>query len=233
MWKQRMGVPACCLLVGALSGCGRWESETSAPRPPAGQATAADAAKPDNPERQEPTLTLGPQCTYDADQPWRPPEQIPPTADERQIADFPVVDEPPVGVVHIGDRLRIYNLAGQWRPATLTLLDEDKNPLETVRLDLPPTGVARVQIASLGGATTASMRLTQPVVERSAPDDRPNPGLLLLDREIGVPAEELTTEIVKQKGRGRMERQIVEDAAAREQADGLSNDPGCSSSALR
>jgi hypothetical protein len=93
---------------------------------------------------------------------------------------------------------------------TLTALDEEEAPTMTVRLDLPPVGVVRGPIPQPEGGSenVLSLRRTEPAV--SCDDLKPEEGrkthYTLLDRQIGIPAEEFTVGIVKQLGFAKMER---------------------------
>jgi hypothetical protein len=96
---------------------------------------------------------------------------------------------------------------------TLTALDEEETPTMTVRLDLPPFGVVRGPIPRPDSGTDSvlSLRRTEPTVscDDLTSEEGRNTLYTLLDRQIGIPAEEFTVEIVKQLGFARMERTVT------------------------
>ena len=158
----------------------------------------------------EPVLKMGAGFTFDPDAAWfglegealeavmaadRPRRG---TAEQRRAW---LQAGAPVSVVHLGERLRIYNLAGQWRPMTVGLVDEEGRPRWTVRLDLPPTGVVRGTVLALEQASEdepLNLQLTRP----SDWVDGAPLRLPLYDRQIGTPSEPMTSETASALGYG-------------------------------
>lgn len=66
---------------------------------------------------------------------------------------------PNVATIRLGDRLRIYAAFDRWTPATLALLDEQKNIIWCARLDLPPGGTVTGEIPE--SVERATLRLVR------------------------------------------------------------------------
>ncbi|MCE9618766.1 MAG: hypothetical protein K8R92_02530 [Planctomycetes bacterium] len=66
---------------------------------------------------------------------------------------------PEVVTIRLGNRLRIYSISPDWNPATLALLDKQKDVLWSIRLDLPPRGTVNGSIPN--GIDPDSVRITR------------------------------------------------------------------------
>lgn len=186
-------------LLAPIPGC---DPATPEPQPP------SSTSPPNNPE---PTLTLGPGATYHPNQSWH---QLSEAALQQRLADDTHHDhqpkpeqrralltgQSPVAVIHLSDRVRLYHLAihpDHWQPTTLCVLDENDQPVHTVRLDLPPVGVARVALPNSPHAD-GLLRLR---ITRAAPEiGQPRP--TLLDRQLGTPATPLDADAARALGFG-------------------------------
>ena len=196
------------LMMGA-AGCGE------GPQPQAVEAGGVEEESVLQPEPRPqplplPVLTLGPGFTFDPEAVWfglegealeavvAADEPRRGTADQRRAW---LQAGAPVSVVHLGEQMRIYNLAGQWRPMTVGLVDEEGRPRWTVRLDLPPTGVVRGTVLALEQASEdepLNLQLTNP----SDWVDGAPMRLPLYDRQIGTPSEPMTSETASALGYG-------------------------------
>lgn len=157
-----------------------------------------------------PTIQTDPAFSYDAEADWfdldgEAVESLI-LADRRGWGDAAerrawLSGDRPVSVIYLGDQLRIYHLAGYWQAATLGIVDEEGDPLWTVRLDLPPTGVVRgdmpfAELADEEGKLR--VRLTMPTHSLSERGTPP----VLIDRQIGVQAEPIDGEEAAALGYG-------------------------------
>lgn len=160
----------------------------------------------------EPALIVGDQYRYEPDDRWTRLDagrQDDPLAEEIGVL---LETSVPVSVVHLGDRVRLYSVGGHWRHMTLTVLDETKTPIETIRLDMPPSGVIRGPLPDPGGNGTISLKFTQPsftaddfeLVDRSEATPA-------IQKQIGIPSEEFTTESVKDMGFASIRRSTASD----------------------
>ena len=196
------------LMMGA-AGCGE------GPQPQAVEAGGVEEESVLQPEPRPqplplPVLTLGPGFTFDPEAVWfglegealeavvAADEPRRGTADQRRAW---LQAGAPVSVVHLGEQMRIYNLAGQWRPMTVGLVDEAGRPRWTVQLDLPPTGVVRGTVLALEQASEdepLNLQLTRP----SDWVDGAPLRLPLYDRQIGTPSEPMTSATASALGYG-------------------------------
>ena len=195
------------LFAVVLAACG---SEV----PPAASANTAAA-----PVEAAPTTTVGGGFTYDPEASWHglaEPAFAELVEEIREWAAARVDAGPagagdgvrdasaPVGAIYLGDRLRIYNTVGRWRPMTLSLLGPDDEPQWTVRLDMPPVGVVRGELPSVAtGDPEGDLRLS--LIEPQVPYEHRHHPPKLLDRQIGTASEPFTPDSVRQLGFGESE----------------------------
>ena len=175
-------------LVVTLLGCSRGGDRTAAPPP-------------------VPTLTVAPAFDYSDTARWTELTEESAEVADRGPARLALETKRQVGVVYLGEHVRIYNISGRWRPLTLTLLDKREQPRMTVRLDLPPSGVVRTALPQLADDNVAKLRFAEPSVTSDASGAK----LELRDRRIGTPAAEFTTQSVAELGFAIVESHTSDD----------------------
>ncbi len=190
------------LLIVPLLGCGRSEDTDVVTQGLSESSIAIPMA--------EPSVTVASGFQYDEDESWTKVTEDNAEGKHRQSALRVLKAELQIGVVFLGDHLRIYNVSRGWLPMTLTLIDEEEKPLESFRLDLPPSGVIRTVMPQIASDQVANLRLTRPHIVTE--ENGPKP--ILLDRRIGTPASEFTTESVAQLGFVTVEKHAANDEDA-------------------
>jgi hypothetical protein len=161
-----MGVHSVALasLLAFLAGCSGC-SNAEIPSP----ATSNETRMPAPPESRSASeeIRVGPGFRYDPD------DRLP------GYEEFVTI--------RLGNALRIF-YRGEWRPATLALLDDQSNVLVSLRLDLPPVG------AISGALPDTTPPFTQARLVHAAN------GLTIgnWERRIGLPEPELTVERINE-----------------------------------
>ena len=188
---------ACAVLYSALLGC---KQDKTVPSPVSSPTANSQS-----------TITVEAGFEFDEKEPWTELNQEQLADAHRDVAQLAIETKAPVSVVFLGERIRIYNVGGKWRPLTLTLLDDQKKPLRTSwRIDLPPSGVVRTKMPELTADDVAHLRLTQPTVKSNKQGEE----FVLLDLKIGTPSEPFTSDSVAELGFVTVEKHTSSDGEA-------------------
>ncbi|MEO1128415.1 MAG: hypothetical protein AAFX05_01760 [Planctomycetota bacterium] len=130
-------------LVLVLAGC----SDSAAPDGAQGGASSSP----------HPALPSGTSAAIDV------ASALPPEVSPGFVYTEERVDRSPgVGVICLGDRLRIYHVSETWQPATVAVVGGDGQVLRSLRIDLPPSGTVRAELPEMASGQDLQVRLTTP-----------------------------------------------------------------------